>query len=164
LCLYLCTHTCIHTRTCTVISSCDNFAIWYRFPFLSCFLWSFIFFYYCSGVRLCLWGTRPVTGLLSIPQMKHEWMWNSGGMILTGRPKDSEMKPAPIPPCPSQIPHGLTRVWTLAINCLSCGTAWSYVFLQLKIHTHFMQGWENYSLLTGSMLQRYSDNINTAIH
>jgi hypothetical protein len=42
-------------------------------------------FCYCGDeVRLRLCATRPLTGPLHIPQMIHEWIWNSGGIILTG--------------------------------------------------------------------------------
>jgi hypothetical protein len=34
-------------------------------------------------VRLCLSETGPLTGPLSFTQMIHEWIWSSGGMILT---------------------------------------------------------------------------------
>jgi hypothetical protein len=41
--------------------------------------------YCCDGVRLCLCGDGPLTGPLSIPRMIWEWIWSSGGMILTGK-------------------------------------------------------------------------------
>jgi hypothetical protein len=34
----------------------------------------------------------PLMGPLSIQQMTHEWIWSSGGMILTGKPEHSERK------------------------------------------------------------------------
>jgi hypothetical protein len=41
-----------------------------------------------DGDYVCL-ELRPVTDPLSSLQIIHEWMSNSGGMILTGEPKDS---------------------------------------------------------------------------
>jgi hypothetical protein len=57
---------------------------------------------------------RPLTGPLSIPQMIHEWIWSSGGMILTGENRRTLRNPVPVPLCPPQIPHGLSWEWTRA--------------------------------------------------
>jgi hypothetical protein len=48
--------------------------------------------YCCDGVRLCLCGSEHLTGPLPNPQMIHEWIWSSGGMIDidSGKPKDWE--------------------------------------------------------------------------
>jgi hypothetical protein len=43
-----------------------------------------IYFYSYDGVRLCLLELRLLTGPFFIPQMLHEWIWSSGGIILTG--------------------------------------------------------------------------------
>jgi hypothetical protein len=37
----------------------------------------------------------PLTGPLSIPQMTHEWIWSSGGMILTGENRRTRRKSCP---------------------------------------------------------------------
>jgi hypothetical protein len=39
-------------------------------------------------------------------------MENDGGMILTGESEKLGEKPVPVPLCPPQIPHGLTRART----------------------------------------------------
>jgi hypothetical protein len=38
---------------------------------------------------------RPLTDPLSIPQMIHEWIWSSGGMILTGENRKNGRKTCP---------------------------------------------------------------------
>jgi hypothetical protein len=43
----------------------------------------------------CLCGTGPLTDPLSIPQMIHEWIWSSGGMILTGENRRTRRKTCP---------------------------------------------------------------------
>jgi hypothetical protein len=52
-------------------------------------------FYCCDGVRLCLCGTGPLTGPLSIPQMIHGWTWSNGGMILTEENQGTRRKTSP---------------------------------------------------------------------
>jgi hypothetical protein len=48
---------------------------------------------YCrDGIRLCPYGTGPLTGPLSIPQLIHQWIWSSGGMILTGENRRTRKK------------------------------------------------------------------------
>jgi hypothetical protein len=37
-----------------------------------------------NGARLCLCLTAAANGSIVHPQMIHEWIWSSGGMILTG--------------------------------------------------------------------------------
>jgi hypothetical protein len=44
----------------------------------------------CVSVEL-----RPLTGPFSIPQMIHEWIWSSGGMILTGENRRTRRKTCP---------------------------------------------------------------------
>jgi hypothetical protein len=39
-------------------------------------------------------------------------MESDTGMILTGEIEELVQKPVPVPLCPPQIPHGLTRVQT----------------------------------------------------
>jgi hypothetical protein len=36
-------------------------------------------------------------------------MESHGGVILTGKTEEHGERPVPVPPCPPQIPHGLTR-------------------------------------------------------
>jgi hypothetical protein len=57
------------------------------------------YFYCCDGVRLRLCGTGPLTGPLSIDQMLHEWIWSSGGLILTAETEGLGEKPVPVPLC-----------------------------------------------------------------
>jgi hypothetical protein len=45
--------------------------------------------YCCYRVKLCFW---PLTGPLSVPQMIYEWIWSSGGMILTGENRRNRRK------------------------------------------------------------------------
>jgi hypothetical protein len=73
--------------------------------------WSFYYYYkyyyYYVGVRLCLWGTGPLTGPLSIPQMKNEQIWSSGGMTFTEENQRTRRKICPSATCPPLILHGL---------------------------------------------------------
>jgi hypothetical protein len=39
-------------------------------------------------------------------------MENDGGMMLRGKTEELGEKPVPVPLCPPQIPHGLTRART----------------------------------------------------
>jgi hypothetical protein len=64
-------------------------------------------FYCCDGVRLCLCGTVPLTDPLSISQMIQEWIWSSGGMILTGENRRTWRKS-----CPSATLSTTNRTWT----------------------------------------------------
>jgi hypothetical protein len=41
-------------------------------------------FFFCHGIRLCLYWTASANGPLVHSQLTCEWMWCSGGMILTG--------------------------------------------------------------------------------
>jgi hypothetical protein len=41
-------------------------------------------------------------------------VWSHSGMIFTGKNRRNQRKPCPMPFCPPQIPHGLTRAWTWA--------------------------------------------------
>jgi hypothetical protein len=50
------------------------------------------FCYFCDGVRLYLCGAEP---LMSIPQMIYEWIWSSGGMILTGESRSTRRETFP---------------------------------------------------------------------
>jgi hypothetical protein len=56
----------------------------------------------------------PLTDILFILQMIYEYgerRWND---IDRGKPKIIGEKPVPVPLCPPQIPHGLTRARTQA--------------------------------------------------
>jgi hypothetical protein len=66
-------------------------------------------------------GSGPLMGSLSIPQMIHEWIWGSSGMILTRENWNSLWKPLPMPLCTPQIPH--RRTWASAVRSLRLTTA-----------------------------------------
>jgi hypothetical protein len=57
--------------------------------------------------RLCACETGPLIGPLSIPQMIHEWIWSSGGMILTGENRRTGRKT-----CPSGTSYTTKTTWT----------------------------------------------------
>jgi hypothetical protein len=59
--------------------------------------------------------------------------WSTSGMKLTGENQSTREKPVPVPLCPPQIPHGLTRDRTRGLrggrpvtNRLSRGTALTF--------------------------------------
>jgi hypothetical protein len=52
--------------------------------------------------------------LLFVPQMLHESRQPQWNAVDSGKPKNSWEKPVPVPLCPPQIPHGLTRARTRA--------------------------------------------------
>jgi hypothetical protein len=58
----------------------------------------------CVSVEL-----RLLMGPPPIPQMTHEWIWSSGGIILTGKTEGLGEEPVPVPLCSSQILRGL--IW-----------------------------------------------------
>jgi hypothetical protein len=70
-----------------------------------------------SGVRLSPLGTVANTGLLYQP-----WMIDDGdcgaisGMKIGRGNRTTRRKPAPVPFCPPQIPHNLTRARTGAVD------------------------------------------------
>jgi hypothetical protein len=77
-------------------------------------------------VRVCLSGTEPLMGALSIPWIIYGLIWSSGGKILTGKTEGLGEKPVLVPVCPLQIPHGLTWAGTRASAARSRWlTAWA---------------------------------------
>jgi hypothetical protein len=82
-----------------------------------CFHWGFRtkfcvlsfphFFYRFDEVRLCLCGTGPLLGPLSIPQMIREWIQSNGGVILTGENRRTRRKT-----CPSATLSTTDPTWT----------------------------------------------------
>jgi hypothetical protein len=48
------------------------------------------------------------------PQMTHEWLWTSGGVILTEQNRSTLTQTCPVPFCPPQIPHRLPWMRTQA--------------------------------------------------
>jgi hypothetical protein len=86
-------------------------------PFLVAMGWDYV------SVEL-----RPPTDPLSIPQMIHEWIWSSGGTILTRETEGLGEKPVSVPLCPPQIPHELTwaRTWFSVVRKRRL-TAWVMV-------------------------------------
>jgi hypothetical protein len=64
-------------------------------------------------VRLSPLGTAATTGLLYQPQMIDDGDCGAiGGMKIGRGNRSTERKPAPVPLCPQQIPHDLTRAQT----------------------------------------------------
>jgi hypothetical protein len=63
-------------------------------------------------VTPCLCGIRRLKRTLSVHQMICEWIWNNGGMILTGETDGLRDKRVPLHTRSPQIPHGLTLAWT----------------------------------------------------
>jgi hypothetical protein len=69
-----------------------------------------------SGVRLSSLGTAATAGLLYQPQMIDEGDCGAtGGMKVDRGNRSTRRKPAPVPLCPSQIPHDLARARTQAV-------------------------------------------------
>jgi hypothetical protein len=66
--------------------------------------------YCCDSVRLHLCGTAAANGPIVHPQMisLHEWIWSSGGMILTGENRRSRRKT-----CPSATLSTTNPTWTV---------------------------------------------------
>jgi hypothetical protein len=75
-------------------------------------------------VRPCLWtvaSNGPVVHSLDDMSMERD-----SGMVLTGETEELGEEPVPVPLCPPQIPHGLTRARTRA----SAVTKWGYFYSQ----------------------------------
>jgi hypothetical protein len=106
--------------TCRDLYAWNIYSTFHKLFFTVTMWWDYVF------VELWL-----LTVTMSISQMVHEWIWCTGGMILTGKMKWLREKPVPVPLCPPQIPHGLPWEWTWApqwvINYLK-GTAVSFSF------------------------------------
>jgi hypothetical protein len=67
------------------------------------------------GVRLSPLGTAAITGLLYQPQMIDDGDCAAiGGMRIGRGNRSTRKKPTPVPPCPPQILHDLTRARTRA--------------------------------------------------
>jgi hypothetical protein len=80
------------------------------------------FVFIVSVVRLSSLGTAATTGLLYQPQMIDGDYGAIGGMKTGRETRSTRRKPAPVPLCPSQIPHDLTRAATVGSQRL---TAWA---------------------------------------
>jgi hypothetical protein len=75
-------------------------------------LWSsslcnFLHYFCCVGWNNVSVELLPLTGPLFIPQMIHEWIWSSGGMILTGENRRTRRKT-----CPSATLSTTNYTWT----------------------------------------------------
>jgi hypothetical protein len=73
----------------------------------------------CVSVEL-----RLLTGTLSIPQMIHEWIWSSGGMILTGENRRTRRKTCPSATVTNPIGLPWSRIWASAVRSRRL-TAWA---------------------------------------
>jgi hypothetical protein len=62
---------------------------------------------------------RPLFGLLYQRRMIDDDCGAVGGMRIGSRNRSTWRKPAPVPPCPPQIPHDLTRPRTRAAAVVS---------------------------------------------
>jgi hypothetical protein len=69
-----------------------------------------LFFIIYSGVRLSPLGIAATTGLLYQPQMIDDGDCGAvAGMKIGKGNRSNRRKPAPVPLCPPQIPHDLSR-------------------------------------------------------
>jgi hypothetical protein len=74
----------------------------------------------------CLCGTGPLTGPLSIPQTIYEWIWSSGGIILTGENRRTRRETCPSATLSTTNPTGLNSEQTRASAVRSRWlTAWA---------------------------------------
>jgi hypothetical protein len=55
---------------------------------------------------------QQLTHPLMNAQMVHKWIWSSSAMELKHETKELWEEPIPVPPCPTQIPHGLPWMQT----------------------------------------------------
>jgi hypothetical protein len=85
------------------------------FRFSVCNLVLLYYFYFLSVVRLSPLCTAATTGLLYQPQMIDDGDCGEiGGMKIGRGNRSTRRKPSPVPLCPQQIPHELTRARTRA--------------------------------------------------
>jgi hypothetical protein len=98
-------------------------------------LWVFIILI-LSGVRLSPLGTAVTTGLLYQHQrIDYDDCGAIGGMKIGSGNLSIRRKPAPVPLCPPQIPHDLTRARTrTAAMGIRWVTAWAMVWPIYIIH------------------------------
>jgi hypothetical protein len=74
-----------------------------------------VHFFTLGGVRLSPLGTAATIGLLYQPQMIDDGDCGAiGGMKIVLGNRSTRRKLAPVPLCPPQIPHDLTRARTQA--------------------------------------------------
>jgi hypothetical protein len=84
--------------------------------------WNFKLWNYFFLVGWDWLGTAATTGLLYQPQMVDDGDCGAvGGMKIDRGNRSTRRKPASVPLCPPQIPHGLTRVRTRAA---AVGSKW----------------------------------------
>jgi hypothetical protein len=79
-------------------------------------------------VRLCICGTGPLTGPVSIPRWHMSEYGAALGWYWPGKTGRIGEKLVPVPLCPAQIPHGLT--WSRTSACavrVRRLTAWAMV-------------------------------------
>jgi hypothetical protein len=108
-CLILTLHT---RKPTTATASCNPFYISHHNKCSECLntTFSLHFNIIISGVRLSPLGTAATIGLLYQPQMTDDGDCGTIGGIKIGRGnRSTRRKPAPLPLCPPQIPHDLTR-------------------------------------------------------
>jgi hypothetical protein len=86
-------------------------------PYLRGFIIIIIITATLSGVRLSPFGTAATTGLLYQPQMIDDGDCGAiCGMKIGRVNRSTRRKPAPMPLCPPQIPHDLTRTRAAAMG------------------------------------------------
>jgi hypothetical protein len=79
--------------------------------------------------------------ILCITQMIWVWRATVEWYIDGGKPKNAEKNPVPVPLCPPQIPHGLTRVWTWASAVRSRRLTTCMWTSELYRNTKFTDSW-----------------------
>jgi hypothetical protein len=75
---------------------------------------SLFFLVSLGGLKLSPLDTSATGGLLYQPRMIDDDYGAAGGMRIGRGNRSTQRKPAPVPLCPPQIPHDLTRDLTRA--------------------------------------------------
>jgi hypothetical protein len=99
-----------------------------------------IFFISLSGVRLSPLDTVANTGLFYQPQLTDNGNCRAiGGMKTGSENRSTRRKPSPVPLCPQQIPHDLTRAQTRAAAVgIQRLTAWAMARPEYSYLDHWL--------------------------